>query len=404
MTLREMNVTFNVRTLYDCGYIEDYKEISELDPNWKQTMYGCQVLQILQDMYKFNMNYMIPDTQSLPEEERGFSIYPQSNDGIDIYAKPIGFNKQMLETACPIQAIFTWRYGFILKRPYTSVLRKFYSLPFTRPVWNCLYLMVLMASVIFFYLSRWERRIIGGYSSYHYELLLAVGACCQHILPLQANMTSRRMAYLSFIMFTYVLYSFYTSNLLSHLVSDKDNSMDLEMLAKSDYECAKLGNLNLPFKFKVCSIVQEKLSQAKYVNMNDGLNAVLTTRTALLADYMTVYPVLANMFHTDDVCQLIEIDLYSNIKKYFYTSKDFSYKEEFKIGILRMKETGILQKLLHEDILPILNCANTYPMSAEFEQIIMPLCTLLGSCVGATVIMIIERWHYRRNKVWPYVN
>lgn len=32
------------------------------------------------------------------------------------------------------------------------------------------------------------------------------------------------------------------------------------------------------------------------------------------------------------VCDLIPVDMYSKVKKYFYTSKQFPYTEQFKIG------------------------------------------------------------------------
>ena len=77
------------------------------------------------------------------------------------------------------------------------------------------------------------------------------------VLPLQALSLSRRTAYLSFIITAYVAHCFYTSNLLSHLVHDKNVPMDLKALAESDYKVALLKDMNI--------ITDRKVWYKKYV-------------------------------------------------------------------------------------------------------------------------------------------
>lgn len=62
-------------------------------------------------------------------------------------------------------------------------------------------------------------------------------------VPVQATITSRRVAYFTFFLCSYIIYTYYTSNLLSHLVNDKDNDMDLEFLTNSDYKLAVLKDM-----------------------------------------------------------------------------------------------------------------------------------------------------------------
>lgn len=71
------------------------------------------------------------------------------------------------------------------------------------------------------------------------------------VLPLQAISCSRRVAYLSFILCAYVVHCFYTSNLLSHLVNDKDETMDLQSIVDDNYQIILLKDMNLTLDARV---------------------------------------------------------------------------------------------------------------------------------------------------------
>ncbi|CAH2267512.1 jg22599 [Pararge aegeria aegeria] len=243
--MNKINETFLVRSLFTCESVGTYEDVYEYDPLWRQTYVGCMLLKVLQDMFQFNVTYKVVDYKHLPTALREKSIYPRAGDSIDIYVKPMELETDILNHAFPISAIFTWRIGFILRHRYNGILKAFYSQPFNTPVWLSIYTTILFSSICFYLLSQWDTRFFGGECSYAYELLLAFSAYCQHILPLQANSNSRRIGYLTFIVCAYVVHSFYTSNLLSHLVSDKDKTMDLNALVESDYQFALLKDMNL---------------------------------------------------------------------------------------------------------------------------------------------------------------
>ncbi|XP_038212838.1 uncharacterized protein LOC119833039 [Zerene cesonia] len=322
------NSTFNVSSLFQCEFIDDYKDEYEHDPIWSQTYAGCLVLLMLQDMYKF-------------------------------------------------------KFGFLLRYKRERILHTFYSLPFTPLVWSCIIVILFLSSLIFYILSYWEKRIVGGECSYCHELLLAFSAFCQHILPLHANLYSRRIAYLFFILCSYVIHCFYTSNLLSHIVNDNDRDMDLMALARSDYEFAIIQDTNfivnrpiqqVPMD-KNLSLVRKKMRNIKIMNVSSGLEALKDTKTAILSDYNSLYPIIKRSFDKDVICDLIEVDLYSMAKKYFYTSKQFAFKEEFKSGILRAKETGLVRRMILLKIQQAFSCDHERSYS---DYTIIPIIILLS--------------------------
>ncbi|XP_052742296.1 ionotropic receptor 75a-like [Bicyclus anynana] len=347
----------HVGSLFTCESVGKYENLYEYDPLWRQSFVGCIMLNILQDMFKFNL-------------------------------------------------------GFILRHRYSGVFKAFYSLPFSTTVWLCIYGSMLFGSICLYVLSKWDTSVFGGECSFAYELLLAFSAYCQHILPLQATSNSRRIGYLTFIVCAYVVHSFYTSNLLSHLVSDRGKAMDLNALVESDYQFALLKDMNLDTdrrKYEKSmdnnlSIVWKKLLQVHIMNLTAALDAVIYTKTALLTEYYTIYPCLRKYLDSEDICQLVEIDLYSKVKQFFFTNKSFLYKEEFKIGALRAKEAGLMTKIFNIEKFSPLKCDDSRgDYKSQFEHAVSPIIILFASYMLAVLVLIGERLHHRLNRVFPYV-
>ncbi|XP_064073221.1 ionotropic receptor 75a-like [Vanessa tameamea] len=410
--MKQINETFKVRALFPCEHVIRFESQYEHDYVWRQTAMGCMVLQILQGMFHFNVTYPKENYFNMTQEAKREAIGPRDNDSVDIYVKPMELQAHMLDNAYPIQAIFMWRFGFILRRHYDGIPHGFYSQPFTKPVWSCIYTMILLGSVTFYILSWWDHQMFGIELSFPLEVLLAFSAYCQHILPLQAMSCSRRIAYLTFILCAYVVHCFYTSNLLSHLVSDKDEAMNLQSIVDEDYQIVLLKDMNLitdKKKYEMAlgknlSIVWNKVQQLKILDVNSALKAVIDTKTALLSDYITLYPIWKRYFRRDEICQLVEIDLYSNVKYYFFTSKNFSYKEEFKIGTLRAKEVGLLVRFMVIDKYRPAACEQSNAhYNVQFEHTLIPIALLLVAYLMTLLILLGEIIYHSRNRLWPYI-
>ncbi|XP_026741917.1 uncharacterized protein LOC113503972 [Trichoplusia ni] len=273
-----MNVTFKVASPYECDSIHLYNfKYNTFDPTWKQSVIGCKILMILQHMYKF-------------------------------------------------------RFGFIIRRPDYKFYKTFYSKPFIRTVWNWLYFIATIVAILFYILKRWEYSILGGWEcSFAYEVLMIIGAYCQHsklftiviinlfifvsfwvlistkknivpkvliptVPPMDAKLPSRRIAYFIFFMFSYVVYTYYTSNLLSGLVNDHDKVLTLEMLADSPLEFVIVNYMQLSSVGSLSSyghnisVLKDKLLHMRSVSVPEGLADVLENKVALLSDYATIYP------------------------------------------------------------------------------------------------------------------
>ncbi|XP_063894703.1 uncharacterized protein LOC110372105 [Helicoverpa armigera] len=411
-----MNVTLRVATQYNCDSLRNRARTSDphtFDPMWRETILGCMILDLLRDMYGFNMCYVFDNPERNVTVIGGLNNASQSyRDSVDVYSRSMTLTQDLAEQIYPIHALHTWKLGFLLSRPGSKIFRTFYSKPFSRPVWNCLYCFGLLIIVFFYILKRWEFSVIGGWQiCFVYEALLVVGAYCQHIPPIDPRLPSRRIAYLIFFTFVYIVYTYYTSNLLSNLVNDKDHGIDLPMLADSDYVFLAVNHMMMAIFERSqiyhynrnISLVVKKLMRIHTVSIPDGLAAVKTGKYALLSDFITVYPYMKKTYDNADICKLVSIDLLSGITKYFYTSKKFQYKEQFKIGFLRIKESGLLNRLVSTDFEEP-KCTKSHIIQISMQHIAIPLTILAVTSVISTIIMIAEKIHYNRNMRWPYFN
>ncbi|KPI90910.1 hypothetical protein RR46_14414 [Papilio xuthus] len=279
-----MEEHFNAMTLFDCNHVDELEAIYQFDPAWRQNALSCRVILILQQMYNF-------------------------------------------------------KFGFILRRETNAIMRPYYSLPFSKSVWLCILGIIMLVTFIFYVVRRWEKSIVGRLEcNLIYEFYIAFGVFCQHSLPSPSIFWSQRMAYFFFVIFAYVTNSFYTSNLLSFIVTEKEGEMDIDALAHSNYKLRILENMKLATERRVNSIniqmneMAKKLTRAQSINLSAGLEAVRKEKTALLCDYPTVYSAIARTFNDEDICELEEVDIFSNVKMYLSVGKQFKYTEQLKMG------------------------------------------------------------------------
>ncbi|RVE43895.1 hypothetical protein evm_011457, partial [Chilo suppressalis] len=338
------------------------------------------------------------------------SITDGINNTIDIYANPMSMGPEIMDVANPVHTVLLWRFGFIFRRPYHfSVFLRYYSKPFSRPVWNCLYAMMILVTLLFYILSCLEKRFVRTKyeCTFGLYLMLAIGGYCQHVFPVDAIFNSRRTAHFTFFLYCYIIYTFYTSNLLSHLVSDKANEVQLDDLTESDYEIIILESMKDVYynnytwysgHSNLTDVIRPKLNRARFVNMATAVKDLRLKKSALLSDYISVYPALKRAFSNDEICQLNEIDLLPEVRKYLFSSKNFRFREQLVIGTLRAKEAGVLHRLTSFDSNQHLNCNRLGLHVVEISQIYTPLMYLASAYVIASVIMLCERWYCRSYK------
>ncbi|XP_026331893.1 ionotropic receptor 75a-like [Hyposmocoma kahamanoa] len=404
-----MNDTFKVATAMDCSKFTPYDMLARADPLMRINYMGCRTFSLLLYMYELNVTYVNLKT-----------LNGSTNYEADVFIVPRLLSLQILENSHPIFPILNRRYGFILRQHHDITNIRYYSLPFQRSVWNVLYAICLFISILFYLLNGLERRIVPQNTnrecSFFYELLLAIGAYCQRVPHIKAKLWSRRMAYTIFITFGYLVHCYYTSNLLSCLVKDRDSDKALVVLVERHYELAVLDNMsfdedsalvakhNTYFEEKL----QSRFTEAVKMDILTALGAIMSGRFAVFSDYITLYPFIRRYFDDEEICDLIHVDMYTDIKKYFFTSKEFPYIEQFKVGALRLKEAGLLQRLKTHLLYTRPTCPSSPPVVPSLRLVAYPFILLSAACVSSLLVLGMENLHYNyvnnRKPRWSYIN
>ncbi|XP_045537024.1 uncharacterized protein LOC106719819 [Papilio machaon] len=331
--------SFRAMTLFDCNHVDELEAIHQFDPAWRQNALSCRVILILQQMYYLNITFVTPESSISRTKSADVSASTFWNETVDIYLKLMAITNELVNNASPVEAIFVWRFGFILRRETNAIMRPYYSLPFAKSVWLCILGIIILVTIIFYVVRRWENFIVGRLEcNFIYEFYIAFGVFCQHSLPSPSIFWSQRMAYFVFVIFAYITNSFYTSNLLSFIVTEKEGETDIEALAHSDYKLRILENMKLATERRLNSVniemneMARKLTYTKFINLSAGLEAVRSEKTALLCDYPTVYSAIARTFNDEEICELEEVDIFSNVQMYLSVGKQFKYTEQLKMG------------------------------------------------------------------------
>ncbi|KAI5646254.1 hypothetical protein NE865_01716 [Phthorimaea operculella] len=380
------------------------------DPVERTTALGCKLLLLLQEMYGFRMQYA-----------EG-SLFLKDNRTFDIYAQPIALSPYLLDHGYPIEAIINRRYGWITLQSLESfTAHAFFALPFANSTWYSVLLMIFFMTPLLYIFGQWEKTVVGAIQEYSlvYELMVVLGACFQHIPPTSPMLMSRRIAYLFLFIFSWMIYTYYSSNLLSHLVNDKVGVLSAEELAMSGRPFLALDTLQLRkastgltwyssayiYTLPRFNMIRERIMHMKSANISAGLRAISTQNAAFLSDFVTVYPFIKKYLNNEDICSLVEVNLFSGLKEYVYTSKTFPMKKEFRIGVLKIKEFGLIQRIKQARIFysrP--QCDLTPQTHACFEHIMSPLILLACAFVVSAILLFIERAYYERTRRNDRVN
>lgn len=149
-----------------------------------------------------------------------------------------------------------------------------------------------------------------------------------------------RIIYLNLLILSILLYNYYTSSLVSSLLSSKPDVFEtIEELIDSDLQ---LGIENQPYTFTY--ILQRsgdfyirKLNRSKIYRTNkfltpeEGIRKVKEGGYGYHTETTTAYPLIARMYDQKEICDLNEIDFIPPGPMSLFLQKESQYKELFMI-------------------------------------------------------------------------
>lgn len=278
----------------------------------------------------------------------------------DLGASPLFFTADRIDVIEYIACTSETRSKFVFRSPKLSYTDNVFLLPFDSGVWKCLGAMVVLASVVLYIGSRaeWTSHIITESadptvlrpSLYETFFVLYCAFCQQGSFSLPITFGSRLIAMVSFTALMF-MYASYSANIVALLQSPSSKIRTLEDLYNSRI---KLGVDDTVFNHYYFSHADEKIRAGifadkikhkdgteSFFNLSDGVQMV---RDGLFAFHMEVgvgYKILLETFQEDEKCGLQEIQYLQVIDPFYAIQKNSSYKELFKVGLLRLREFGI---------------------------------------------------------------
>ncbi|KAG5893067.1 hypothetical protein JTB14_014846 [Gonioctena quinquepunctata] len=250
-----------------------------------------------------------------------------------------------------IKTFDSWGTKFILKKPSTSYIENIYLMTFTAKVWIASFAILFIFGIVLFLLLKWEKKYFGHKDRKRtYTVsditLMSLEALCQQGTYTDSTTYSGRIIILMLFtafMFLYVAYSAY---ILVLLQSTKPIT-SIRRLVDSRIEC---GGLNISFMMAYYTatkdealqdLYRKKIYPNQFFSLEDGLKKVQDGNFAFQAILGPAYNYILKKFSNYDICKLQELSGFMNTAMYIAVPKTSQYKKIFKLGLLRVEESGL---------------------------------------------------------------
>ncbi|XP_049301288.1 ionotropic receptor 75a [Anopheles funestus] len=272
--------------------------------------------------------------------------------------------------------------------------------PFSPSVWVTFLLLLALSVVVLKYLAQlsercaYQRERTRATMAYVLDVMSCVA---QQGVPNVSRLVPSRVAIIVLLVANLVLYNYYTSTVVSGLLSSKmigpesiaqviDSPLKLS-LTDTGYHRILLREQTLPYSTRMHERkALPPRSPDDLPLFTDVEHAVPYLRRGghvLHCELTEVYPTIANQFTANEICELRTVE---GLYKYdirvmaFVLPKHSMYSELFKITLMRAQETGIVKRIyrIHKIAKPICQGSATV-YSVELTEVLLAFI-ILGGC------------------------
>ncbi|XP_053663272.1 ionotropic receptor 75a-like [Anopheles marshallii] len=286
--------------------------------------------------------------------------------------------------------------------------------PFSPSVWVTFLLSLALSVVVLKYLAQLSERCL----DHHRErtratmaYVLDVMSCvAQQGVPDVSRLVPSRVAVIVLLVANLVLYNYYTSTVVSGLLSSKmigpesipqviDSSLKLS-LTDTGYHRILLREQTLPYSTRMHErkALPPRLPDdlPLFTDVEHAVPYLRRGGHVLHCELTEVYPTIANQFTANEICELRTVE---GLYKYdirvmgFVLPKHSMYSELFKITLMRAQETGIVKRIyrIHKIAMPICQGSATV-YSVELAEVLLAFIILgVGITLSGWYIMLTSK-------------
>ncbi|XP_050301541.1 ionotropic receptor 75a-like [Anthonomus grandis grandis] len=252
----------------------------------------------------------------------------------------------------PFRSCFYFRNPGIVKPNFKEVLK-----PFTKQSWIItLYVTAIVCVCI--EISYFVEKKMRGLNERTWlrSVFIVIAAFSQQGLDTVPNQLPGRIIFLHLLICSLLLYNYYTSSLVSSLISTEPEVLKtIKELLDSQLQ------VGIEYQPYTITYMLDRVKQDHYLDLlnktkiyqkdtpnifdvDEGINKVHKGGFAFHTESITAYPIIGNTFEQDTICDLAEITLI-NSDTSLMAQKRSQYKKLFQISLRKMWQTGIIRKL-----------------------------------------------------------
>nr|WJJ63353.1 ionotropic receptor 75c [Pachyrhinus yasumatsui] len=310
------------------------------------------------------------------------------------------------------RSYFYFRNPGIVKPNFNEVLK-----PFTRSSWFAtLYITAIVCMCIeiaYFVEKRRENR---RNRTWMRSVFIVIAVFSQQGLDTIPTHLAGRIILLHLLICSILLYNYYTSSLVSSLISTEPEVLKtikelLESTLRVGIELQPYiityvldrsktdRNLFLLNRTKIF-----EHNRPNFLSVEEGVKEVHQGGYAYHTESITAYPLIARTFEQDAICDLAEIILI-NSDTSLMAQKKSQYKKLFQVSLRKMWTSGIMKKLYKTWVASKPEClSSARVISVGISDLFLPYFLLAVGVLTSLVILTLEvswkRVHQRYGQQW----
>ncbi|XP_017134534.1 ionotropic receptor 75a [Drosophila miranda] len=373
--------------------------------------FGFHLTLILRDLLHCQMKFIFVDSWSKSDVVGG-AVGAVVDQTADITATPSLATEGRLKYLSAIIETGFFRSVCIFRTPHNAGLRgDVFLQPFSPLVWylfgGVLFLIGLLLWVTFYMeCKRMRRRWRLDYlPSLLTTFLISFGAACIQSSALIPRSNGGRLIYFALFLISFIMYNYYTSVVVSSLLSSpvKSKIKTMQQLAESQLT---VGLEPLPFtksylnysrRSDIHLFIKRKIeSQSKNPDLwLPAEEGVLRVRDnpgyVYVFETSSGYAYVERYFTAQEICDLNEILFRPEQLFYTHLHRNSTYKELFRLRLLRVLETGVYRKQRSYWVHMKLHCvAQNFVITVGMEYVAPLLLMLIFGYILVVFILLLE--------------
>nr|XP_016940246.2 ionotropic receptor 75a [Drosophila suzukii] len=373
--------------------------------------FGFHLTLILRDLLHCEMKFIFSDSWSKSDVVGG-SVGAVVDQSADITATPSLATEGRLKYLSAIIETGFFRSVCIFRTPHNAGLRgDVFLQPFSPLVWYLFGGVLSLIGVLLwitFYMEckrmrkRWRLDYLPSLLT---TFLISFGAACIQSSSLIPRSAGGRLIYFALFLISFIMYNYYTSVVVSSLLSSpvKSKIKTMQQLAessltvgleplpftKSYLNYSRLPEIHLFIKRKIdTQTMNPELwlpAEQGVLRVRDNPGYVYVFETSSGYAYVERY------FTAQQICDLNEVLFRPEQLFYTHLHRNSTYKELFRLRLLRVLETGVYRKQRSYWVHMKLHCvAQNFVITVGMEYVAPLLLMLICADILVVIILLVE--------------